>query len=188
MWLTSREICHELRISELVLTKMRKRRKIQFINIGSDKTPAYRYKLPAPSALADPVPQIERQGLFTYQEVAAILGMSQIGVRVAVSDKRINRVLVGKRGYITMLELRRVLAEREKRTGQAKRGVSNILVGWLREYLASEKTPTQTLQALIDEAVKLPEPERSKYITALWDYFDRVNALLDEIHVKVRED
>lgn len=176
MWLSSREICAELRISPITLSGLRKRRQIQFIKLGQQ----YRYALPEASRLA-PFPQLERVALLTYQEVAQIVGLSTISVRVAVHDQRLATIREGRRNYVTILELRRFLAAREKRSGQAKRGVSKIIVAWMKEYLEKDEVPVQVLDRLLLEAAKLPEPGRSEAISRLWQLFDEVNAILRSI-------
>ena len=173
MWLSGREICSELRISPAVLKSMRKTGRIQYIKLGV----SYRYRLPEPSRLA-PVPQLERIGMLTYDEMAEVLGITGTAVRVAVHEGRLYPLRIGKRRYFTILELRRTLAEREQRTGQGKRGVSKIIIGWVKRYLEEDDVPVQVLDDLIKEASKLPEPGRSQAISKLWSLFDQVNEIL----------
>ena len=173
MWLTTREICSELRIRSPRLVTLRKLGKIQYIKLGTQ----YRYRLPEPSRLA-PIPQIERIGMLTYDEMAEVLGLSREAVRFAVHVGRMHPIAIGRRRYFTILELRRILAEREQRTGQGKRGVSKLVVDWARRCVTEDDVPVEVLDGLLKEASKLSDPGRSQAISRLWQLFDEVNEIL----------
>jgi excisionase family DNA binding protein len=186
MWLTTKELSHELRVSPTRVVLMRKRGQLAWINLGTGKTPSYRYQLPKIHA-ANPVPAIERVAFLTTNEAAELLGVNRATVRSYIFTKTLKRVMVGKRAMISVAELRRFLAIREKRRGQDKQSYSPLLMKWLREYLDSKAVPVQVLELLLQEAVKVGEPEKSRYVTLLWDHFDKVNALLKEIEDKGRD-
>ena len=178
MWLTSRELSEELHVSTKTIPKWRQQRKIRFIKLGNQ----YRYELPRPTE-ADIIPQIERIAFLNYAEVAQILGMRATSpVRLAVHEKRLIPVRVGRRKFFTVKEVRRFLALRENRRGQAKQYASRILLDWVRHYLIKDDVPVQVLDSLLKEAsAKLPEPERSQAITDLWNLFDSVDDIMRKI-------
>jgi len=176
MWLTTREICAELHCSTALLRSLRRRNKIRYLRIGNQ----YRYELPKPTE-AQAVPAIERLPLLTCRELADVLGITYISVRVGIFEKRFHPTVVGKRRYFTILELHRILAHREGRKGQDKQKSSRILVDWVRHYLERDDVPVQVLDTLLKQAVKLQEPAQSEAVSKLWKLFDQVNAILQQI-------
>lgn len=183
MWLTTRDISTELSISQMGVTKLRRRGKLAYINLGSAKHPNYRYQLPSHTPEKAKTPPIERIGLLTYGEVGAVLGTSNMAVRKMVSRGELQVVsVVRKRKMVTVAELRRVLALRDRRSGQMKQSYSPLLMKWLKSYLASKTAPVQVLESLIKEAsAHAPLDQRSGYITRLWSLFDEVNGLLKKM-------
>jgi hypothetical protein len=131
-------------------------------------------------------PELERFPLLTIKEVAEVLGLAPATVAGHVWNKRLkphpgfNRN--GANQLFTPKEIRRFLAYREGRKGPGNRSYSRTLVRWLKAYLAeNSRSVAQELDAVIAEAVPLPEPERSKYISLLWEQFDRLQDLLKQV-------
>lgn len=180
-WLTARELSSELHCSIPTITTLRQKRRLTYINIGTIKCPQFRYQIP-PHTPAQLIPEIERIGLLTYDEVGSILGINRDTVRQMAKRRKIKTVgTSGNRRTISIAEFRRWLAERDKRSGQTKQSYSPILVEWLKSYLKTREIPVQVLDKLIREAATVPTDKRSGYITKLWNLFDQVNAILREI-------
>lgn len=177
MWLKGRELANELGISPCSVNRLRLRRKVPYINLGTAESPKYRYQLPNPVETTGDG-DIERAGMLSYKELATILGISCVNVRVCVSHGMYFPVQIGRRKYFTIKEVKRILALREKRSGQKRQDVSTVLVEWVRNYLAKDEMPVEQLSAMLADAGTLPEPQRSEVITKLWNLFDQVNELL----------
>jgi len=181
MWLTVRELCNELHIHPQSANTLRRRGKLPYINLGSAKHPNFRYQLP-PHTPAAIVPEIERVAFLTYDEVGSLFGISRDGIRKMMTRKHMKATRLGKRSFVTVQELRRVLAIRDQRSGQAKQSYSPILMRWLKKYLESREIPVQVLDELVRTAAeRAPLDQRSGYITRLWNLFDEVNALLKKL-------
>jgi hypothetical protein len=188
MWLTVRELCNELHIHPQSANTLRRRGKLPYINLGSAKHPNFRYQLP-PHTPAKIVPEIERVAFLTYDEVGSLFGISRDGIRKMMTRKHMKGTRLGKRSFVTVQELRRVLAIRDQRSGQAKQSYSPILMKWLNGYLESKTAPVEVLSRMIEQASAVPDfGRRSSYISQLWDLFDRVNVLLAAIQEEQRRE
>ena len=181
MWLTARELCNELHITPGTVTTLRRRRQLAYINLGTAKLPNFRYQIP-PHSPIQAVPAVERVAFLTHDEVASLLGVQRDAIRKMMTRKQLRATRLGKRSFVTVQELRRVLAIRDRRSGQAKQSYSPILMRWLKSYLESREIPVQVLDSLVRTAAeRAPLDQRSGYITKLWSLFDEVNRLLREI-------
>jgi hypothetical protein len=135
-------------------------------------------------------PELERFPLIAVRELSEVLGLSPATIRGHVWEKHLKPLHGYNKNGSTMLfspkEIRKFLAYREGRRGQGSRSYSRTLVRWLKAYLEeNSRAVAKELDKVIAEAVPLAEPERSKYISLIWDQFDRVQDLLMEVQ-KIR--
>jgi hypothetical protein len=127
-------------------------------------------------------PAFERFPFLSLKEVSEVTGLSFEAVRWYVRYKRLHaaRIPNGPRYKVVAVgELRRFLADYEKRKGPGRKTYSPIIVRWLKKYLAEDLKPNAgVLQELMEKVVVLPEPQRSIARARLWRLFDEVDALL----------
>ena len=83
---------------------------------------------------------------------------------------------MGNQTVYTPTEVRRILFWRNL---DSRRGYSPILVRWLTGIIErDQRIGGDILDNLLRQALPVPEPLRSRYITELWNLFDRVNEIL----------
>jgi hypothetical protein len=181
-YLTLVECAEELRTTKPVIIKLIKRKILTAIEI----TPKhYRILDPGPNLrelFLDP--KIERIPFVSMHEAADILGMNFRTLRWYVDIGRLHaaRFPHGPEfKVITVKELRRFAADRERRHGPGKKIYSRAIVNWLKKYLAGEVTPNaEVLADMIHRAMRIQEPRRSQVICEFWALIDRANELLEE--------
>jgi len=151
------------------------------------------YKLPAQVGwrIIDPTPalrrflvepELDRVPLLSSAEVAEIVGVHQRTVQQWMTEGR----LVPTRGRtkaqgagISAAELRRFLADFTGRKGRGKKVYLKPIVDWAKAYLEGDQAKVaKVIDAIIKEAVFLPEPERSETMHRLLLLFDEANQLL----------
>jgi len=180
-WLTATELAIELGVDPGVVQTLYKKGKIKGIGVGQT------------ARFLDPGPELAREvqgrrleyfAMITTREFAEILGIVPSQVRKLAALGQIEASEIRNSGwshqaFYNVAEVRRVLAEREKRHGPGRKTYSSQLVKWVRGWLATQKTQVQVLDSLIHEvAAKVPDPEKTAMIKELWDLFDQVNDLL----------
>jgi hypothetical protein len=190
MYLTSREVALQLRIAPSGVQRLHKQGWLTGFKIGRQ----WRYILPKlPDAPV--VPHIETVPVFSVLEAAEILGLKENTIRSCIHRGQIKTVKQAPKGshtptLISAYEIRKLSLHKAKR-GRPTSGThfankvpmySPVLMKWLRHWLSTRQTPFQVLDEMINLAVKTPNHEqRSRYVTELWDLFEKVNALLKEI-------
>src|SRR5208282_6335766 len=189
-WLSMAEVQAELRVGPDTVKSLIKRGLLVGINAGEHSI-GWRILDPSEKLREHLVePELERFPLLTVKEVAEVLGVAPTTIAGHVFKKNLkphhgfNRN--GANQLFTPKEIRRFLAYREGRKGPGSRSYSKTLVRWLKGYLEEDsRAVAKALDELIAGAVPLPEPERSKYISRIWDAFDTVQDLLREVQ-KIR--
>jgi Helix-turn-helix domain len=191
-WLTMAEVQAELRVGKKTIYSLLKSGLLVGINAGEHSI-GWRILDPSEKLRERLVePELERFPLFTANEVAEVLGLATSTINGHVWKKKLRPHPGYSRNGSTMLftpkEIRRFLAYREERRGPGSRSYSRTLVRWLKAYLEeNSKSVAKELDEVIAEAVPLPEPERSKYISLLWEQFDRIEDILKEVQkIKAR--
>jgi hypothetical protein len=180
-WLTATELAIELSVDVSVVETLHKQGKIKGIGTGKNA----RYLDPGPELAREAQGRrLEYFSMITSRELAEILGIVPSQVRKLAALGQIVPTEIqpngrGTRAFYNVAELRRVLAEREKRSGPGRKTYSSVLVKWVRGWLATRQSPVQVLDELIHQvASKVPDPEKTVMIKELWDLFDRVNDLM----------
>ena len=188
-WLSVKEAAAEFRITHKRLLSLIRAGHIGAINIGTPEQPSFRILDPAPEIKRHliAIPQMEEFPVISSRELAELIGVSQEQIRWLVHQKMLVPTGKSRSLFFTAKEVRRYLARRERTAGQRKFTYSRILVDWMRDYIRELKPNGEIMNALINEAVDLPEPERSARITELWNHFDRVNAILKYCLIKSKE-
>ena len=136
--------------------------------------------------LEDSRRHIEHVPLLSGREVAQVLQVTSSAIRQLRRRKRIEGQKVRKTVLYTAAEIRKVLFERERRSGRRKRtSYSPVLVRWLEQILgANQWAEAEALNQLLWQTVTLPEPERCHYVVLLWEQFERLNEMIREIKSK----
>lgn len=179
-YLTAEECAEELRVSKPVILKLLKKGQLAGIEITPghwrilDPAPKLREKL-----LSDP---LELFPFISRFEVAEVLDMTPNNVKWYVDIKKANPVWVENGPHyrcFTPLEVRKFAAYREKLRGPKKLIYSTQIAKWLRGYLARDADASaEAIQAMLDQAVKLPEPKRSQTVVEIWGLIDKLNEIL----------
>src|SRR5271155_2623822 len=182
-WLTLVELQSELRVGQKTAKSLIKKGLVVGLNTPS----GWRILDPSEKLREHLVePELERFPLLTIKEVAEVLGVAPSTIAGHVWNKHLKPHPGFNRNGANQLfapkEIRRFLAYREGRKGPGNQSYSRTLVRWLKAYLAeNSRSVAQELDAVIAEAVPLPEPERSRFISLLWEEFDRIQDLLKQI-------
>jgi len=119
---------------------------------------------------------IEHIPLASSQEFAEVLGVKRSTIRQWKRRGRVSGEIIGSQTLYSVSEVRRVLFWKNL---MSNRGYSPILVAWLTGIVeGDQRIGGDILDKLLRQALPLPEPERSKYVTELWNLFDQVNRIL----------
>jgi hypothetical protein len=182
-YLSLEECCAELRLGRQAVTTLIKQRKLA----GIQSKGGWRILDPSPKLRESLLKHdVEAVPFLTLHEAAEILNMGFDNLRwhVNTGSVKAEKVPGGPHMKVmTIKEIRRLAARREKRKGPGRLLYSKVIYSWLRAHI---EDPDQggpkaaVLAGLIEEAVRVPEPRRSEIITLLWGMFDRVNELLEE--------
>jgi len=182
-YLTLEETCAELRLGRQAVTTLIKQKKLAAIQSEG----GWRILDPSPKLRASLLENhLDVTPFITLHEAAEILGISHLTIKWYVDTGVAKAELIEGGPHMrvmTIKEIRRLAARREKRKGPGRLLYSTHIYSWLRAHL---NDPDHTgpkaavLAGLIEEAVRVPEPRRSEIITMLWGLFDEVNKLLEE--------
>jgi hypothetical protein len=180
-YLTLAECAEELRITRHTVLKLLKQQRL----VGIEITPGHwRIVDPAPKLreklLADP---LELVPFLSRHEAAEVLGMTPNNLRWYVDTGKAHPVRIEGLHFkvFTAKEVRRIAAMREKLRGPRKQIYSAAIARWLKGYLDRDADVTaEALQAMLDKAVKLPEPKRSEVVVEIWALVERLQEILRE--------
>jgi excisionase family DNA binding protein len=122
---------------------------------------------------------VEHVPLLSGREVAEALSIKPATVRQLKKRGHLRGSRVGNTTLFTAAEVRRFLFRRERSKRSGRRMYSPILAEWLRRLVDQDaEVNVRVLDTLLRQAVFIPEPMKSRYITQLWDHFDAINELI----------
>jgi hypothetical protein len=178
-WRTAQEIADELGVSASTVANLRKKGLIESIRVGKTR---WRYKMPTAVKKITPTQRIEIVDAFTLLEVSILLGVPHSTVKYFIfAAKKLPARRHGNLLYVSVRDLRQFLATREGRTGQKKTHYSDILMNWLRGHLQNKTSSMKLLEAFLAKVVTVPEDRRAAYREKLWQLFDQMNEILQEM-------
>jgi excisionase family DNA binding protein len=181
-YLTLEEMAEELRVTKATVLKLLQKKRL----VGIEITPGhYRLLDPAPALrerlLTAP---IERFPFLAPREVAEVLGLKFEALRheIRIGRAKPARIEGGPSFRVfTPKQVRELAAAREKLRGRGKFNYSASIAKWLRGYLAQDADVTaEGIQAMLDQAVKIPEPKRSQTIVEIWGLIGKLDEILKE--------
>lgn len=180
-YLTLEETAEELRISKDAVKKLLKRQRL----VGIEITPGH-------WRILDPSPRlrqyltdkpIERFPFLTRHELAEVLAIKPCSVKWHVQEGHVTPVKIegSTHRVFTVRQVRELIAHREGMLGRWKYNYSAFIVQWLKSFLADDlESNAEAISAMLDSAIKIPEPKRSEVIVKLWALIDEINRLLRE--------
>ncbi len=185
-WLTIFDVCAELRLSRrAVLNMLRHRQLVGYRLPRSGRNSWGEWRILDPSAafaryVSESRRHIEHVPLLSTQETAELLSVSPAAIRQLKRRGCLHGTKVGTATLYSAAEIRRFLLRREKRSRQGKRRVySPILATWARGLAQrDENVGVQVLDSLLHQAIAIPEPAKSRYVTEIWEHFDAINSLV----------
>lgn len=180
-YLTLEETAEELRISKDAVKKLLKRQRLVGIEIT---TGHWRILDPSPRLRQYLIDQpVERFPFLTRNELAEVLGIKPCSVKWHVQEGHVTPVKIegATHRVFSVSQVRQLIAHREGLLGRWKHNYSTFLVKWLKSFLADDlESNAEAISAMLDSAVRLPEPEKSQKVVEIWALVDRLNALLKE--------
>lgn len=182
-WLSLDEASAELRCSHHAIKHLIASKQIAAVRLSDGE---YRILDPSPALRRNLLqPTFDRLPFLSLREVSQVLGLTVDTVKWYARHDRLRFIHIpGGPHYkvVTVGELRRFLAEYEKRAGPGKKTYSQVIVRWLRKYMADDLTPNGGVLAhLLENAVPVPEPQKAVILISLWKHFDAIEGILREI-------
>ena len=182
-WRSLAEVCCELRLGPKAVLGMLNSGQLKWFRLRSRNG---RGRL----RILDPSPQLVRHvqesqrhlehvPLLSSREVAEVLGLQPSAIRQIKRRGGVQGRRVGKTTLYTVDEIRRLFRARTRKSERGRHEYCPILARWLRSILEDDRyLAGDILIELIQQAVRLPAPRKSRYVTELWRHFDAINSLL----------
>lgn len=181
-WMTANELAIELGCDPRFVYTLYKLGQIQ--GVGTNRA-TMRYLDPGPElAKRVHLTALDTSAFITALELAEVAGVTNWAVLKAVHRGELTPTATDGRPYkptfyFNRLAVREFLARSGKARGRQRFTYSPLLVKWLRTWLDSGEVQMQVIDQLVHEvAAKVPDPDKTRIIKAIWDRFDDINNLL----------
>jgi hypothetical protein len=185
-WLSLFETCMELRLGERAVLALLRRGLLVGYRLprrGRHKWGEWRILDPGAQFsryIQESKRPVEHVQMLSSRELAEVLGVKPGTIRQMKKRGQIQGKKVGKTTLYSAGEVRRFVFNKERSDrGSGRQMYSPILAKWLRGILQKdEHIGGQVLGELLDHVVAIPAPDKSCYITELWDHFGAISDLL----------
>lgn len=197
-WLTVSDLAIELGLEPRIVVRLFRQGKLKGVGNASQPS-SVRIVDPGPELIAEMRGDNLEHFLFiTTRELAQVIGISHVAMQKRLERERrlqpsgcvmpedawhhgrLRRKFIRPAYFFSRTQVRQYLAAIEKRRGRDKFEYSEIIVRWLKGWLASRKTQVEVLDELIRQAANVPEPSRTMLVKDLWEMFEKIDELLRE--------